>query len=63
MITEERLRQTFSEGGAQEIYQEVKAEGDFDGFARRFVFNPDYHIGTLAVATDARRPHRLGDAD
>ena len=28
MITEERLRQTFSEGGAQEIYQEVKASGD-----------------------------------
>ena len=24
-ITEERLKQTFSEGGAQEIYQEVKA--------------------------------------
>ena len=28
-ITEDRLRQTFSEGGAQEIYQEVKASGDF----------------------------------
>ena len=26
-ITEEKLRQTFSEGGAQEIYQEVKAAG------------------------------------
>ena len=35
MITEERLRQTFSEGGAQEIYQEVKASGDFLDFARR----------------------------
>ena len=35
MITEERLRQTFSEGGAQEIYQEVKASGDFLGFARQ----------------------------
>ena len=31
-ITEDRLRQTFSEGGAQEIYQEVKAAGDFLGF-------------------------------
>lgn len=28
-ITEDRLRQTFSEGGAQEIYQEVKANDDF----------------------------------
>ena len=26
MITEERLRQTFSEGGAQEIYQELADE-------------------------------------
>ena len=49
MITEERLRQTFSEGGAQEIYQEVKAEGDFDGFARRFVFNPDYRVARSAL--------------
>ena len=31
-ITEDRLRQTFSEGGAQEIYQDVKANGDFLGF-------------------------------
>ena len=37
-ITEERLRQTFSEGGAQEIYQEVKKGGDFLGFARRYAF-------------------------
>ncbi len=35
-ITEERLRQTFSEGGAQEIFQEVKASGDFLGFAHCF---------------------------
>ena len=26
-ITSERLKQTFSEGGAQEIYQEVRAAG------------------------------------
>jgi hypothetical protein len=26
-ITSERLRQTFSEGGAQEIYREIKATG------------------------------------
>ena len=38
-ITEERLRQTFGEGGAQEIYQEVKASGDFLDFARQYAFN------------------------
>ena len=40
-ITEDRLRQTFSESGAQEIYQEVKASGDFLGFARRYVFSEE----------------------
>ena len=34
-ITSERLRQTFSEGGAQEIYQEVKSTGDFLVFTRQ----------------------------
>ena len=43
-ITEERLRQTFSEGGAQEIYQEVKVSGDFLGFARRYAFSEDYLV-------------------
>lgn len=38
-ITRERLKRTFSEGGAQEIYSEVKAEGDFLGFTRRYVLN------------------------
>ena len=37
-ITSERLRQTFSEGGAQEIYREIKATGGFLDFARRYVF-------------------------
>ena len=46
MITEERLRQTFSEGGAQEIYQEVKASGDFLGFARQ------HNRGTLILRSD-----------
>ena len=32
-ITSERLKQTFSEGGAQEIYQEVRATGDFLDFS------------------------------
>ena len=48
-ITSERLKQTFSEGGAQEIYQEVKANGDFLGFARRFVFDSDYRVARSAL--------------
>ena len=48
-ITSERLKQTFSEGGAQEIYQEVKAEGDFLGFARRYVFCEDYRVARSAL--------------
>ena len=49
MITEDRLRQTFSEGGAQEIYQEVKATGDFLGFARQYAFNEDYRVARSAL--------------
>ena len=48
-ITSERLKQTFSEGGAQEIYQEVKAEGDFLGFARQYVFDSDYRVARSAL--------------
>ena len=48
-ITEDRLRQTFSEGGAQEIYQEVKASGDFLGFARRYAFSEDYLVARSAL--------------
>ena len=48
-ITSERLRQTFSEGGAQEIYREVKATGDFLGFARRYVFDSDYRVARSAL--------------
>ena len=48
-ITEDRLRQTFSEGGAQEIYQEVKASGDFLGFAHRYVFSEDYLVARSAL--------------
>ena len=48
-ITSERLQQTFSEGGAQEIYQEVKAGGDFLGFARRYVFDEDYRVARNAL--------------
>ncbi len=48
-ITGERLRQTFSEGGAQEIYQEIKAEGDFLDFAQRYVFDPDHCVSRSAL--------------
>ena len=43
-ITTERLRQTFSKGAAQEIYQEVKVSDDFLGFARRYVFDDDSRV-------------------
>ena len=48
-MTEERLRQTFSEGGAQEIYHEVKTSGDFLGFAHRYAFNQDYRVARSAL--------------
>ncbi len=48
-ITEDRLRQTFSEGGAQEIYQDVKASGDFLGFARQYAFSEDYLVARSAL--------------
>ena len=48
-ITEDRLRQTFSEGGAQEIYQDVKASGDFLGFARQYAFSEDYRVARSAL--------------
>ena len=49
LINEERLRQTFSEGGAQEIYQEVKATGNFLGFARQYAFSEDYRVARSAL--------------
>ena len=48
-ITSERLKQTFSEGGAQEIYQEIKANGDFLGFAQRYAFDTDYRVARSAL--------------
>ena len=48
-ITEDRLRQTFSEGGAQEIYQEVKASNGFLGFARQYAFSQDYLVARSAL--------------
>ena len=57
MITEERLRQTFSEGGAQKIYQDVKTTGDFLGFAHRYAFDQDYRVARSALwgLTKARK--------
>ena len=49
MITSERLRHTFSEGGAQKIYQEIRVAGDFLGFARRYVFDSDYRVARSAL--------------
>ncbi len=48
-ITSERLKQTFSEGGAQEIYQEIRTTGDFLGFARRYLFDKDYCVARSAL--------------
>jgi hypothetical protein len=48
-ITSDRLSHTFSEGGAQDIYQEIRAEGDFLGFARRYVFGSDYRVARSAL--------------
>ena len=48
-ITCERLNQTFSEGGAQEIYQEIKSNGDFLGFAQRYAFDTDYRVARTAL--------------
>ena len=45
----ERLKQSFSEGGAKEIYQAVKSKGDFLGFARRYVFDEDSRVARSAL--------------
>lgn len=48
-ITRERLQQSFSEGGAQEIYLEVKQKGDFLGFAKQYVFDDDVKVARSAL--------------
>ena len=58
-ITEDRLRQTFSErlrvgasagmGGAQEIYQEVKAASDFLGFCFEHMMDVEEFPGIQSV--------------
>ena len=49
MVTENRLQQTFSEGGAYEIYREIKAGGDFPGFARCYAFSDDCRVARSAL--------------
>ena len=48
-ITSNRLRQTFSEGGAKEIYHEIRASGDFLGFTKQYAFDADYHVARSAL--------------
>ena len=45
----ERLQKSFSEGGAQEIYRDIKSEGDFLGFARRYAFYDDFRVARSAL--------------
>ena len=49
MELRERLKQSFSEGGAQEICQAVRTEGDFLGFARRYAFDADERVSRSAL--------------
>ena len=68
MINEERLRQTFSEGGAQEIYQDVKASGDFLGFAHGYAFSEDYqtcfpHVQVLPRIDGWTEAHSQSNGD
>ena len=48
-ITSDRLKQTFSEGGAQEIYHEIKSSGDFLGFTEKYAFDADYRVARSAL--------------
>lgn len=48
-ISAERLRQTFSVGGAQDIYQAAKCEDGFLHFARSFVFDEDCRVSRSAL--------------
>lgn len=57
-ICRERLKQTYSEGYAKTLYNEVRSMGDFMGFAQSFIFDEDYLVArnalwVLTKATDA----------
>jgi hypothetical protein len=49
LITCERLRQTYSKGDVLTIYNEIKQEGDFLGFARQFMHSEDYLVARNAL--------------
>jgi hypothetical protein len=49
MITCERLKGAYSEGEALAIYNEVKQEDDFLGFAKQFMHNMDYQVARNAL--------------
>ena len=56
-LTRERLKGACSEAEALSLYHDVQAEGDFVGFALRFMHDEDYQIArnalwTLTKATD-----------
>lgn len=48
-LTRERLKGAYSEGEAMAIYGEVKAAGDFIGFARQFMHDEDYQVARNAL--------------
>lgn len=45
----EDLQGAYSEGEALAIYNEIKASGDFMGFALRFMYDEDYHVTRNAL--------------
>ena len=49
MITCERLKGAYSEGEALVIYNEVKQEDNFLGFAKQFMHNEDYQVARNAL--------------
>ena len=50
-ITNERVREAYSEREAQAIYQEVRQCGDFAGFAQKFMHSDDSRVARNALWT------------
>lgn len=48
-ITPEILINSFGEAEAQAVYQVVKQNGDFVGFAKKFMHHEDYHVARSAL--------------
>lgn len=48
-ITADILRNAYSEEAAQAIYQTVRSNNDFLGFARRFIYDDDYRVARIAL--------------